>query len=657
MIMHKLLNNIRKIVLTGITVLMMTTSCNDYLDVVPNDGLATIETAFNMRSTAIRYLGTCYSYMTGEGASGSDPALLGGDELWDLQGRTISNQSGRVPSSIFQIARGLQSASTVYANDWASMYLGIRCCDILIEQVDGVPDMEEWEKKQWKAEARFLKAYYHFNLIRKWGAIPIIRESLPIDASVDEVRMYRDPVDDCFDFVLELLDEAIPDLPLVNPSLDEYGRINQIIATSLKAKVAVFAASPLFNNNVDQASLVDNRGVQLFAQNKTEEEKQQRWKVAMEACKTAIDLSSVANVKLYKYNNEYRVNDTLFLDFTLRGMMCKRWNEEIIWGNTQSNATQLLMWQQLTAPNLQYKTLGWTGSLSNYGFIGVPLKIAEQFYTKNGLPINFDSHRRGLNEYALRDGDKEHAYYLEEKYTTIQLNFDREPRFYAFLGFDGGKWVGALTNYNDLQPKDIFDIENRMGKPLAKSSNESGPLTGYYPKKMYPYQNRIGADGSQISTYWYPWPMIRLADLYLLYAEAINEVEGPNGAHSAELFQYINAIRDRAGIPDVKTSWDKHSTSPGRYNTQTGMREIIHKERLNEFAFESQRFWDLRRWKEANTEYSKNIYGFSILSVNPADYYRKVLIAEQPFSQKDYFWPIQTATLEKNPNLIQNLGW
>lgn len=53
------------------------TACNDYLNVVPNDGLATIESAFNLRSTAIRYLGTCYSYMTEEGAAGSDPALLG----------------------------------------------------------------------------------------------------------------------------------------------------------------------------------------------------------------------------------------------------------------------------------------------------------------------------------------------------------------------------------------------------------------------------------------------------------------------------------------------------------------------------------------------------------------------------------------------------
>ena len=90
--------------------------------------------------------------------------------------------------------------------------------------------------------------------------------------------------------------------------------------------------------------------------------------------------------------------------------------------------------------------------------------------------------------------------------------------------------------------------------------------------------------------------MIRLTDLYLLYCEAINEAEGPNGAHSADLFKYLDAIRERAGIPGVKKSWDEFSNNPGYYNTQPGMREILHRERQNELVFESQRFWDIRRW-------------------------------------------------------------
>lgn len=653
--MYKTIFNIKTLALSAFVLTL--TACNDYLDVVPDDGIPSIETAFNLRSTAIRYLNTCYSYMTKEGDCGSDPALLGSDEIWDLYGRKVSNTSGRVPATLFNIARGNQNSSTPYAYDWTSMYQGIRCCDILMEHINDVPDMEVSEKRQWTAEAKFLKAYYHFNLVRRYGPIPIIKKSLPISASIDEVRVYRDPIDSCFNYIIQLLDEAIPDLPLVNPSEDELGRINRTIAKAFKAKVCVYAASPLFNGNTEQASLVDGRGVHLFAQDKTEEQKQQRWVDAMNACKDAIETAEEANVKLYKYSYLYRVNDTLKLDFTLRGVMTDRWNSEIIWGNTQTSWSRMSMWQQLCCPNLQYESTQWSASLSCYAFIGVPLKIAEEFYTKHGLPINYDRDWQGVSELDLRTGDEANKYYIEQDYTTCQLNFDREPRFYADLGFDGGKWVGALSSYDNLTASQIFAVKNRMGQPLHKTSNETGPTTGYYPKKMFPYQQRISANNNQISTRWYPWPMIRLADLYLLYAESINEAEGPNGAHSSEMFQYVDSVRLRAGIPGVKEAWDNYSTNPGLYNTQSGMRSIIHRERLIELAFESQRFWDLRRWMEAPEEYAKNIYGFNVYGFTPEDYYIRQFIYEQQFRQRDYFWPIKKATLEKNPNLVQNIGW
>lgn len=140
--------------------------CNKFLDVVPDDGLASIETAFNLRSTAIRYLATCYSYMTNDGVAGQDSGMLTGDDLWDLDSRVTTYLYNKNYAS-FPIAKGLQSAAICYNSDWKSMYEGIRCCDILVENIDKVPDMNEDEKQQWKAEVSFLKAYYHFNLIRK----------------------------------------------------------------------------------------------------------------------------------------------------------------------------------------------------------------------------------------------------------------------------------------------------------------------------------------------------------------------------------------------------------------------------------------------------------------------------------------------------------
>ena len=173
--MKKLFKNIT-ISLLVVASLPMVNGCNSFLDVVPDDGLASIETAFNLRSTAIRYLATCYSYMTKDGQAGYDSGMLTGDDLWDLDSRVTSYMYDKNKAS-FPIAKGLQSAAICYNSDWKSMYEGIRCCDILVENIDEVPDMTEDEKAQWKAEASFLKAYYHFNLIRKWGPIPVIRES------------------------------------------------------------------------------------------------------------------------------------------------------------------------------------------------------------------------------------------------------------------------------------------------------------------------------------------------------------------------------------------------------------------------------------------------------------------------------------------------
>lgn len=644
----------RKLIIS-IIILAGLTSCNGFLNVVPNDGVATVDMAFDLRSTAQRYLATCYSYMPVDGNIASDPAMLTGDELWDLVGRIVSNTSARVPNTYFQIARGLQTASKVYANDWASMYEGIRCCDILVENIDKVPDMTMQEKEQWKAEASFLKAYYHFNLVRKWGPVPVIRKSLPIDSDVETVRVYRENIDTCFNFILRLLDKAYKNLPLAVESNDELGRITQPVCAALKAKVAVYAASPLFNGNEEMASLVDNQGRMLFPA-KSAEEKAERWRYAVTACEDAIRVCEQANIRLYNISDvsaNYRLTDSLRQTLTLRNAFNNRWNSEVIWGNTQIQSSgDMLAFQQWTMPNMTDNA----HSTGGYRFIGVPLKIVDQFYTRNGLPMANDRDWDGVNPNALKTGGESTNYWMEEGYTSITSNFDREPRFYAFLGFDGGKWLGQLANYNDLKPEDVLHIECRNGGHEGRSGGEVGPVTGYFAKKLYPiYCNFTGTN--QFTSYRYAWPIIRLTDLYLLYAEAVNEAEGPNGFHSDKMFEYLDAVRSRAGIPGVKAAWDSHSNSPGYYNTQYGLRNIIHRERLIELSFESQRYWDIRRWKEAPNEYSKGIYGWTVTGSAPEDYYVRKLIATQTFGLKDYFWPIYTYYLDRNPNLVQNLGW
>lgn len=634
------------------SVLFLNVSCDKFLDIVPDDGLATLESAFTMRSTAIRYLYTCYGFLTSEGNLDGDHGYMTGDELWSIY--DLRQSGGNWSSGLFSIARGFQNAVAPYGDDWGGMYEGIRACNILIENVETVPDLPHWEKLQWAAEAKFLKAWYHYHLMRKWGPIPLIRENLPINATIDQVRVYRDPMDECFDYVIQLLDEAIPDLPLIVQSRDELGRITRPIAASIKAKIMVYAASPLFNNNPDQAGLVDDRGVQLFKTDKTPEEVKARWDAAVVACKEAIDISDEANFELYRHESRVSLSDTIMLELDLRNAITEKWNSEVIWANTHTPLGANRNLQMVASPNLQWEQYPDMYMLLNQ--IQPPLKVVDMFYTNHGIPIANDLEWADKDMYALREGGNTERWYIRRGYTTVESNFNREPRFYAWLGFDGGIWYGQKAEVNNPVPGDLFWIASRSGGAQQKKGHDWGPVTGYYLKKVIHYQNRqTSATGYDAITY--PWPMMRLADLYLLYAEAINESEGPTGPNSSDLFFYLDAVRDRAGLPPTKDAWDQYSNSPGKYDTQQGLREIIQRERLIELSFEGQRFWDLKRWKRAPAEYEKGIYGFKVTASKPEDYYQKILLADQKFAIKDYFWPIRISLIEQNPNLVQNIGW
>lgn len=623
-------------------------SCSEFLDVVPDDGFATLETAFNMRLEAKKYLYTCYSYMPHDGEITTDPAILGGDEYWSVVD-PIGGSSYN--DNVFRIARGLQNATSPLAGQyWTNLYRAMRDCNIFLENISTVPDLFEWERLQWIAEVKFLKAYYHFYLLRMYGPIPLVKENLPITATPEEVKVSRNTVDECFGYIVELLNEAIPYLPLtiVNPN-DEMGRITKPVAAALKAKVLVTAASPLFVNNRDQVTLVNKDGTALFPNNLEPAEVTARWDSAAVACREAIQICNEADIVLYQYQTVSSLSDTVLKELTVRNAFTESWNSGIIWANSQSRSTTAT--QRNASPNLDAGRYADEWLL--YGSLNPPIKIAEMYYTSHGVPIEEDKSWQGVNPYALRESTDAERYYIKKNYTTVQLNFDREPRFYASLGFDGGLWYGHRIYGNN--PDEYLYVACRYGGIQQKRNSNSGPVTGYFWKKCVHYQN-VQTGINALTTILYSWPIIRLADLYLLYAEAINEAEGPNGANSSELFKYIDLVRAQTKLKGVKDSWDEY-TDNKKYNNQEGMRQIIRRERLIELSLEGQRFWDIRRWKTAPEEYAKGITGYTVTERNPAKYYQPVLLADQKFSIKDYFWPVEISVIENNRNIVQNIGW
>ncbi|HHU25278.1 MAG TPA: RagB/SusD family nutrient uptake outer membrane protein [Bacteroidales bacterium] len=615
--------------------------CNDFLDVTP-DNIATIDYAFRLRSTAERFLFTCYSYMPNQGSLNENPALLGGDELWLVA--TNANNA-------WQIARGNQRVVNPYVNAWQGgygskdLYQGIRECNVFLENIHLVPDMSDFEKARWIAEVKFLKAYYHYYLIRMYGPIVLVKENLPVSASPEEVRIPRSPVDECFDYVVQLLDEALPDLPdRIEFEVSELGRITKAINLSLKAKVLVTAASPLYNGNLDYKGFTNKDGTPLF--NTIPDET--KWQKAATACKVAINFCDSLGHKLYTYQpqfSQYSLSDTMLIQMSIRNAFNEKWNSEVIWANTSSQIVGLQ--GNATPRGLDPALVASTGAQGN---IAPPIKIAELFYSDNGVPIDEDITWDYSSRFKLRIPEYEHRYNLKQGYTTVRLHFNRENRYYASLGFDGGIWYGQ-GRFDDNSDNLLF-VSSKRGQPAAPVNLSSYSTTGFFPKKYTHFQSVIGT-GSTFTRESYPWPVIKLNDLYLLYAEALNEVNGPGD----EVYLYLNKVRTRAGLPDVEDAWSNFSVNPNKYKTQEGLREIIHRERTIELIFEGQRFWDLRRWKTAVIELNKPITGWDLDQETAQGYYREKMVYNMTFRTRDYLWPLNENTMLANPSLVQNPGW
>jgi len=618
-----------------------------YLDIVP-DNVATIDYAFRLRSQAEKYLYTCYSYLPKLADIGSNPALLSGDEIWYFYPyQTVT----AAPPDNWEIARGNQNKINPYLDYWTGtnrgkpLFQAIRDCNTFLANIGNVPGMDEMEKDRWKSEVMFLKAYYHWFLLRMYGPIPITDQNMPIFSGPDEVKVYRQPVDSCFNYIVNLIDSSLAGLPAqIDVQYNEMGRVTKVIALALKARILVTAASPLFNGNHDYDNFVDNKGTHLF-NSKYDPDK---WKRAEAACKEAVDACEAGGYHLYHFNpavNTYALSPDMQTQMDIRNAVCEKWNSEIIWGSTNSMATSIQRWAQA---NIDPSVTN-TANARPYSSYAPTMRIAEMFYTKNGVPIDEDKTWDYTRRFDLDTATKDDRYEIQPDYVTAYLNFNREPRYYADLGFDGGIWYGQGRN-NDTA---TWHVEGRVGQYSGKTRNTMYSITGYYAKKLVNFLNVIEVPDGLYDIQGYPWPVIRLADLYLLYSEALNEAEGPG----SEALKWIDLVRERAGIPSVERAWADYARDPQEYTTQAGLRKIIHQERLIEMAFEGERFWDLRRWKEAETTMNKPIYGWNVEQSDPIYYYQQVLLFNKKFEKKDYFWPIPDHEIILNPNLVQNPGW
>jgi hypothetical protein len=627
-------------------------SCKKYLDVIP-DNVSTIDNVFKLRIEAEKYLFTCYSYLPRDGDGWFNPSLTSADEIWYPQ----DDQTHWHPA--FRIAEGQQTVADPLFNEWQGnkkgndgrfnylrMWNAIRSCNTFIENMDNprrVPDLPDTERSRWKGEALFLKAFYHFYMLRMYGPIPLMEKNIAVDGDLASSYVHRKPVDECVNTISAWLDEAVPLLPerIINENT-ELGRVTKPIALAVKAKLLIMAASPLFNGNPDYAGFKDKDGIALF--NPTVDPN--KWVKAADAAKAAIESAESNGFSLYKYTNDiYNLSDATKTQLNIRNAITQRWSTECVWGNAQSYFVN----QALCMPPTERSS-----SPNRFNLQGVwapPLKIAKIFYTANGVPIDEDKTLDFSAYDALRTATTAEKYHIEPGFVTARINFDREPRFYADLGFDGSIWYMKDGNSTGSDIN-TFYIKAKNSETAGFGHFQNWSATGYFVKKLVSWESTT--NGTSGPTWkQYPWPEVRMADLYLLYAEAENEVH----PGSLVAIQYLDKVRERAGLKGVVESWTNFSKNPTKYTTQAGLRSIIHQERSIELMFEGQRLWDLKRWKEAATELNKDITGWSIRESSAAYYKEHFIFGQQFIAPRDYFWPIGNHDTRRNPNLVENPGW
>jgi hypothetical protein len=541
------------------------------------------------------------------------------------------------------------------------LYVGINTCNIFIDMIDGVEDMEANEKADWKAQALFLKAYYHFMLLQQYGPIVIMDKAVSPEDDPSSLYASRSKIDACFDYIVRTLDKAIPDL-LLRKTGSDLGQIDKLGATAIKARVLFYSASPFYSGNEDYTDFQDHDG-QLFFPQDDAATKKAKWEKALVAINDAITLCENNGLELYKYTNKMlpddledaKENPKMQTLYDLRMLICDQWNKELIWGCSNVFPTD----NDLFSDGNIILPIGYTGQQTRSyctNYLGATYRNLERYYTANGLPLDEDNtfDRSSMYDVAYTPAPADPEYsetrgILQPNAETINLYLNRELRFYANVGITGGYWRAFGNRISTT-----FYANGPAGRFPPGSYNAYYFWSAIGAQKVVHIESR-GVSSRDVVTY--PTPIIRLADLYLMKAEALNEsLDAP----TQEVWNAIDKVRRRAGIPNVEDAYTGAYVTGKALNKhiqKTGMRDIIAHERKVEFAFEGQIFWDMIRTRKAPEEFSTPAMGWSANGSDAEGFFKLQLLQIRTFTLRDCLWPIDLDELTRNVNLIQNPGW
>ncbi|MFV0289846.1 MAG: RagB/SusD family nutrient uptake outer membrane protein [Mangrovibacterium sp.] len=636
------------------------TACDSYLDVVPERDILSLDNIFQKESTALQFFyGSYRSYLNG-GSLISDPALTAGGEFTTGNYSRYETYSSYGVIDGFRISMGLQSASDPLKPLWdtsKSYYVAIRDCNTFIDYANRegtISNMTDDRRAKYIASAKAIKALYYFELVRMYGPISLAPTAISVEADLSDMLTERAPVDVCFDEIVNLFDAAVADVDLSSvQAQDELGMLTQEAIMAYKAKALLWAASPLYNGNTWYSNFKNSKGEQLFDQSVDVN----KWKRAAEAADEAVAFCEGQGLHLY---NEYKLETSDKLN-VIRNIQksvipVEYDSPELLHGVHTMNANDI----SYRLPQYKVGTTSYTSQA--FGHIVPDMRMVELFYTDNGLPIANDRFWDYSNRWKMgTETSYDYKNVLALNTSVLNMHLKREARFYADIAFDKGIWK-RKDEYVQMDP-----YRNGMNGITELTQNQNSPynITGYWVKKLVSDANY--AKGTTVYTNpTAPFPKLRMAELYLIQAEAWNEAEDSDAAR-AKAIAALDKVRERAGIPGVAESWESYSNNTTKHKSQAGLREIIQQERMIELAFEGHVFWDLRRWKIAHdNNFGMSLTnpqrGWNVFGETSSQFYNNyqgpiVVWRDMEFqTPRDYLWPIRDEEIQRAA-IVQNPGW
>lgn len=607
--------------------MQLLTSCVDYLD-KESDTELTLPMVFEDKTRIEGWLANVYSHVP-------DPYWGYARKLgWDIlsDDMTASERWRQWDWKVIPMLLGEWTPSTDWdGNYWARLPQLIREANIFIENVHPLPEqgISATEVTYMKAEMRFMIAYYYYLLSNTYGPVPFKPNYIaPTDFNLADLMEGQRPYYEVVDWVDKELKEVAKILPAKYTEARKYGRATSIMCLAVRARMLLFAASPLVNGNPDYANHKNKDGENLFS---TTEDKS-KWAYAAQACKELIDAAEAAGHKLYTVENE---DGTIDPFMSYQNLFLTRYDE----GNTE-----ILFARPGGSEYGEYEKHATPQVSGGSGGLGVTQSLVDAFFMENGLPINDDDSKYVESGFSGSDETRDNTVWDTEvnggaitKSGTYNMYCHREPRFYITVSYNNSYFT---------QEKRLFNFFN---------GSADNPHTHDAPQNGYLIRKKISPDlNVKQGTYKYrPGIVYRLGEAYLNYAEALNESDPGN----VEILYYLNKIRERAGIRQYTTGATDENYIHVDLNDQAEMRKLIRAERRVELSCEGIRYDDLRRWKEAENVLNGDFYGMNFSGKDNSSFYVRTPYLKRVYKKAYYWFPIHQSEMDKNDKLVQSPYW